>query len=344
MLKYLKISGTPYDAGLVLGRYGRDAVHRHLIHSPAWHEIMRWRNSEKVARMEALVRERHPACWQELAGMAQGLELPLDEVFLWNCRGDVRAMTPDGCTTVLLPGKDMRRLVHNEDGDPGFAGQCAIAEMDVGGVKFASFVYPGSIPGHTIAVTDSGLAMTVNNLRGLHVDAGVPRMVLVRALLDEPDLAGATRLLNESPRAGGFHLTLAHRDSGDLLSVEFIDTHCSIQVVAAPLLHANHMIHRALRDRPQIITGSSGWRQIVGDQLVADSPDPASDALAILRNQDNRNFPIYRETSNDCDHENTLATADICVSQNRIEWQVYSSRNGPPQFHMIDGRRAEKQD
>lgn len=344
MLKYLKISGTPYDAGLALGEYGREAVHEHLIHSPAWHKVMCWRDSDKLAHMEALVRERHPSCWRELEGMAHGLGLPLKDVFLWNCRGDVLAMTPDGCTTVLLPGRDVRGLVHNEDGDPGFAGHCAIAEMDVGGVKFSSFVYPASLPGHTIAVTDSGLAVTVNNLRGLHVGAGVPRMVLVRALLGERDLAGATRLLNESPRAGGFHLTLAHRDSPDLLSVEFIDTHCSIQVVEAPSLHANHMIHRSLRDRPQIITGSSGWRQIVGDQLLADSADPSKDALAILRNQDNQNFPIYRDASDDCDHENTLATADIRVSRNRIEWQVYSSRNGPPQFHMIDGRRAEKQD
>src|SRR3546814_9080312 len=57
---------------------------------------------------------------------------------------------------------DGPRITHNEDGDPGFAGHCGIGLFSPdNGPRFASFVYPASIPGHTFAVTQAGLAMTV---------------------------------------------------------------------------------------------------------------------------------------------------------------------------------------
>src|SRR5690606_5644976 len=119
-----------------------------------------------------------PAYWQELQGLAQGLGLPLDDVFLWNCRGDVWAMSPDGCTTVQIPG-DEPVLAHNEDGDPGFRGYCAMASVrPQDGCAFNAFVYPASLPGHTFAVTDAGLVQTVNNIRSCAAGPGLPRMLL----------------------------------------------------------------------------------------------------------------------------------------------------------------------
>src|SRR3546814_14601750 len=69
------------------------------------------------------------------------------DLFLWNCRGDLWSMSPDGCTTVQLPMPDGPRITHNEDGDPGFAGHCGIGLFSPdNGPRFASFVYPASIP------------------------------------------------------------------------------------------------------------------------------------------------------------------------------------------------------
>ncbi len=200
-LSCIQIAGTPFEAGRALGRFGAAPAHAHLINSTAWATAMKWRGTERAQRMAALVRERFPRIQAELEGLAAGLKLPLDDVFLWNARGDLWAMAPDGCTTVQLPGEHECRITHNEDGDPGFAGHCAIAEFSVEGAPdFASFVYPGSLPGHTLAVTDGGLAMTVNNLRSLHVDVGVPRMVLTRALLGTTSLDEAVAILRDSPR------------------------------------------------------------------------------------------------------------------------------------------------
>ena len=208
-----------------------------------------------------------------------------------------------------------------------------------GSPRFASFLYPGSLPGHTFAVTDAGLAVTVNNLRLLEVEVGVPRMVLTRALLDATSLPIALDVLRDAPRAGGFHLTLAHRDSEEMASVEFGAGFCSVKTIDRPALHANHAIHQELRDVPQIVTGSSGHRQVRGDQLLADTNGAALDPLSILSDRKNTKFPIHRDAAADSDDENTMATADITVRAESIDWKIHEHPGHAPRFKMKNGRQ-----
>jgi hypothetical protein len=337
-LGFIDISGAPREAGEALGRFGADAVHAHLLNTRAWQTVMQWRGSETARAMETLVRERFPRVWDELHGLAAGLALPFEDVFLWNCRGDVWAMSPDGCTTVQIPGADVRRISHNEDGMPGFDGHCAIAECRIeGGAGFAAFIYPGSLPGHTFAVTNHGIAMTVNNLRQREVVAGVPRMVITRALLDARTLDEAVAIVRDNPRAGGFHLTLAACASPALLSVEFSAHDCSVVEVKAPALHANHAIHPSMHGFSQIITDSSRHRQARGDALIAAAN--AIDPLAILADHEDASLPIHRTHPDDPDDENTLATADIAVRASHIEWEAYEHPGQQPRYRMINGHR-----
>ncbi|MBP6020876.1 MAG: peptidase C45 [Burkholderiaceae bacterium] len=340
-LSTLAVQGTPFEVGRQLGQFGAAAVHGYLLQSSAWATVQAWKGSSQAQAMAQLTRERFPLIWTELEGLASGLGLPLDDVFLWNARGDFWAMAPDGCTTLLLPGKAVRQIAHNEDGDPGFTGQCAIAECRIdGGASFASFIYPGSLPGHTLAVTDAGLAMTVNNIRGLHVAVGVPRMVLTRALLDTGSVAQAVKVLEASPRSGAFHLSLADCHSGQIASVEFSAYGCSVIPVVNPMLHANHAIHPDMRDYPQIITGSSGHRQIRGNQLLDQHQVQARelDCLQILGDTADPVFPIYRQQADDSDHENTHATADIRITSDGIAWQVYEHPQQPARITLHNGR------
>src|SRR6185312_311056 len=327
-LSHLKISGSAFAAGLQLGQFGAAALRQHLLGTRVWAEIMAWRGSARVAIMAQLVRERFPLIWSELEGLATGLELPMDDVFLWNCRGDLWAFAPDGCTTVLLPGDGTSRIVHSEDGYPGFAGHCAVVEYQIDDQpRMASFVYPGSIPGHTFAVTSSGLAITVNNIRGKQAAPGVPRMVLSRAALNAGSAKEAVKMLQDNPRAGSFHLAIGDAANGGLLSVEYGAFACSVQAVAAPSAHANHATHAATRDLPQLITASSGFRQIRAEQMPSQysMQNQPVDALAILSDAENADYPIFRIDAADSDDENTMATADIRLGGGGIACQVRES-------------------
>ncbi len=336
MLSFIELSGSPFHIGQTLGRFGAHVTHNWLLGSEAWAGVMRWRGSPTATAMEGLIKQRFPLVHEELLGLAAGLELPASDVVLWNCRGDVWAMAPDGCTTVQLPLPHGARIAHNEDGDPGFAGYCAMGEFAPDhGPRFASFIYPASIPGHTFAVNEHGLAMTVNNLRTRLAGPGMPRMALTRSALNQPTLEDAVQLLRNNPSAGGFHLTLAQSGRADLLSVEFAAHGVSAQPVEAPTLHANHVMHSAMRDCPQVITMSSLHRQRRGSQLLCGdmTAGPAdTDPLVILADRQNAEFPIFRDAPDDSDAENTMATADIHIGAERVTWRVYERPEQSPRF------------
>ncbi len=324
MLDRIEAEGSHHAIGRALGAWGRATCHGYLVRTPGWKAIQAPESAGCARLMQQLTREHQPWVMEEIEGLAEGLDLPLDEVFAWNCRGDLSAHAPGGCTTVLAPG----RLSHNEDGSPGFAGHCGMATVTPDTQPaFVSFVYPGSLPGHTFAVTEAGLAITVNNIRAHGMKAGLPRMVLTRAALAGTTADQVVDLLRASPRAGAFHVSVGTAGTGGMLSIEFAHPAVSVERVGASgKAHANHAIHAAMRHLPQTITASSAHRQARAETLLAEDRD----ALAILMDRGDAQEPIYRDSPEDTDAENTMATVDVDLSTATPDWTVHvPPRLGP---------------
>ncbi|MDH4557070.1 acyl-CoA--6-aminopenicillanic acid acyl-transferase [Pseudomonas sp. BN417] len=325
---HLHLGGGAYDIGHGLGEFGREAVHRHLRPLPLWQRLADLAGSDAARSMRAAVERRFPRYWQELEGLADGLELPLEEVFLWNCRGDfVQQQSIDGCTTMLGPTARGTLIAHNEDGFPQLRGHCALVSVSPEqGLGFTSFVYPGSIPGHTFAVNEKGLVVTVNNIRPRAIPAGLPRQVLGRASLDAASIDEAVDILASEGRAGAFHHALGQLGSQRLVSFEGTSEGASVVEVQHPCGHSNHLVHPALGGVAQRITGSSGKRQACVDARIAGLGErlDRAEALAILRDTSGGDLPVYRCAADDPDDENTLATALFLIGADAVDWAVYT--------------------
>lgn len=333
-LGWLDAGGTPREIGKTLGQAGRAAVHQHLLPSGIWQTVTAAEHAPRLARMIAAVSARFPAIREEIEGLAEGLDLPFDQVFAWNARGDLLASAPDGCTTVQIPGAP-HVIAHNEDGLPFFRGSCFIAAIAPDGAPgFRAFCYPGSIPGHTFAETDAGLVQAVNNMRLLAVEAEIPRMVLGRAVMAARSLDEALDILRENCSSGGFNFTLAQTGDPRLISVEFGGGETHIRSLTAPALHANHALHLPGGVAHQIITGSSRDRQARGDTLVAEA---AATPLEILRDTGGGGLPIRRDAPDDPDCENTLATAVFHIGETSVKWSIYDSISGEPAYASPQG-------
>ena len=77
--------------------------------------------------------------------------MPLVDILLWNCRGDLLHKTSDGCTSIAWRGdEDARWIAHNEDGDPFLYGRHTVDVRTDDAPGYISFYYPGSLPGHTL--------------------------------------------------------------------------------------------------------------------------------------------------------------------------------------------------
>jgi predicted choloylglycine hydrolase len=262
-MKTIAIRGSAFAVGQQLGAFGREAWQTKIRQTALWQTVAALKTTEQTQRMRAAVQAQFPLIWQELEGMAEGLQAPVDEVFAWNCRGDLVRSTSDGCTTLAGRSAEGELIIaHNEDGFPQLREDCAIVSItpDVG-LAFTSFAYPGSLCGHTFAVNEKGIVNTVNNIRAVHRPDGMPRQILARASLNATTLEEAVTLLSATPRAGAFHHTLGQMGDSRLFSVEATGSGSSVLALSATSGHANHLIHPQLAAIEQIVTGSSGSRQ-----------------------------------------------------------------------------------
>lgn len=330
-LARLNLEGSHYQIGYGLGVFGRAAVETHLRPLALWQHLASLVDTPAVQQMRRLVQTDFLGYWQEIEGLAVGLQLPVNEVFLWNCRGDfVTQQSVDGCTTLFSPTADGTLIAHNEDGLPQLRGHCAILNANPdSGLAFTSFVYPGSIPGHTFAVNEKGLVATVNNIRPTTIPAGIPRQILGRATLDASTLDKALEAVSQRGRAGAFHHTFGQLGSTRLISVEAMAEGVNVKEIQQPTGHANHLISEQLRQLPQRITGSSAARQHCVDQHLSQSHAAlsAERSLAILRDTSGEDLPVYRCADDDPDDENTLATALFSIGASTVEWRVFTRRD-----------------
>jgi predicted choloylglycine hydrolase len=334
-LPYLELSGTHHDIGVQLGRFGADFTHSFTVPRDKWHKVMSHRDEPRIEVMRRMVESRFPSYWEEMQGLAVGLELPFDDVLLWHFRGDIYDMPPEGCTTVQIPGKEPV-VAHNEDGAPAHRGHCALAHVrPLGSAAFTSFIYPSTIPGHAFGATEAGLVVTVNHIGSFEVGTGLPRIVLGRALLDCATLDEAVRLLETSPRAGAYHVTLAQRGDSRLFGVEFSHSNCSVRKIVRPQCHTNHLIHRDLSDEPHEISASSRARLRRAEEMISGKVDDNRlDPLSVLWDRSDPLLPIYRDQAGD--DAQTVATAVFQVGEKSLEWSVYDHPQAPPCFARTD--------
>ena len=323
------ISGSRRKVGQELGKLARSRMAAYLDQSPVWAALRPWRGHAYLDELAGHAQRALPAVWEEFEGLAEGLHLPLPDVLLWNCRGDLMHNTSDGCTSIAWRGADGRRWVgHNEDGDPYLYGRCALVDVrpdDAPG--YLAFSYPGSLPGHTFGANRAGLVQTINNLRTRQRHAGVPRMFLARAVLDCTTLDAAIGVLQSHPRAGGFHHMLGAAREARMVGIEAAPGLCSVQEVTRGAAHANHLSHPGSERVPQIITDSSRTRQRRIENLM-DTWQPDADGAAVvaaLLDEDGP-LPVLRRAADDPDQENTLATALFEMGDGSLTLHVHDRR------------------
>lgn len=335
-MKKLAIRGSDFAVGQQLGEFGRTAWHQKLTQTALWQTVTAMKDAPQTINMRQQVEAQYPLIWQELLGLAKGLQAPIDEVFAWNCRGDLVRSTSDGCTTVAGKGANGELIIaHNEDGFPQLRDDCAIVSITPdAGLAFTSFVYPGSICGHTVAVNEKGVVNTVNNIRALHRPDGMPRQILARAALNATTLDKAIAILTTEPRAGAFHHTLGQMGDSRLFSVEATGSGCSVMPLTGIFAHANHLIHPQLAAVEQVITASSGSRQqrLIEWQETQTQLDGVA-AKAILSDQHDAVLPIYRLSPQDPDDENTLATALFTLHAEQVDWQIFTLDRDEPELN-----------
>lgn len=263
----IEVSGTPRERGLAQGR----AVPERVARSIALYRGELAKRSVDAATQDRLARrfvsviaDFDPDYMEELQGIAEGANVPLEGVITVNCRTEmmfgirgaaqVHEEMKDGCTGVVaLPSVTASgRLLHGHNWDWREEAADSSLVMRIrndNGPDIITLVEAGALARH--GFNTAGVALTANFLacdRDFKAP-GVPLAILRRKILEQPNLAGAAKVLGTTTRSCSNNILLSQCD-GEAVDLECVPDECFwIQPEGGLLAHSNHFISPSARAR-----------------------------------------------------------------------------------------------
>jgi len=243
-------SGTRYDIGRQLGALFASHIRRDVEDCRESPPPVRDLSSVLLATHD-LVTRLLPQVAEELRGMAEGAGVrPLDLLLtfyeeLWDAEDQ-----ETGCTDIVAAGVatfDGQTLMgHNNDEAPEAPPPFLLRLAPVDGPVVTGVALGGT--GFSVGVNSYGLVLSGNQVTARDVKPGLPRLLLVRAALDQPSIEEALKVLAHPARASSYNNVLAD-DMGQVISVEGSGRHMQIVMPKANgvLTHSNHYPHPKMK-------------------------------------------------------------------------------------------------
>jgi predicted choloylglycine hydrolase len=223
-IRVLDVSGTPRERGLTHGRAMKAEIREML--EPFRKDLEQTMGVDaktfaarflaKTDFMPAI--EKHtPGLLDEVRGIAEGAELPFEEVYLWQLADEIWSMgkwsVRDKCTAIGVgPRGDQPAIVAQNLDVPVFyhAHPMVMRVRREGGPDTMVLTCPGLIGVN--GMNAAGVAIACNTLLQLNRSpTGVPCLFVVRGVLEQKSLAEAQAWLEGIPHAVGQNYTIGDR-------------------------------------------------------------------------------------------------------------------------------------
>lgn len=225
----------------------------------------------------------------ELEAMAEGADVPFEELLWLNTRGDFGYQS-EGCSDLGLRSGTKLLLAHNEDADPVHEGECPLLTLHIDGDRpITTYWYPGMLPATTFWLNSSGIACGIDHIPAATPGAGVGRQFLARHLSLAASLSEFVDRARQVPAAGGYSYLVATAQKRQLLGVEVGPSGVSSKEVDRRYAHTNHFI--ALTD-PQVIDEQSVSRLEILNSLR--EPATRDETLRVFSDPD---MAIWRDAT-----------------------------------------------
>ncbi|QKJ86909.1 peptidase C45 [Paramixta manurensis] len=265
----IEISGSPFVRGQQYGEQARTRIHASVaiygdqlddlqISAPQRHQL--------IDGFSALIRDFDADYLEEMRGIAEGANVPLEAIVMINARTEVIAQarrlqdyaTPhdnqikDGCSgAVILPARSAHgKLIHGQNWD--WRAECAESSVVVrirrdNGPDVLTFVEAGGLA--RSGMNSTGIAITANYLRCErdYTQRGVPLSLIRRKALEQQHMALAMRVVATTPKSCSNNMILSTKE-GFAIDFECAPDECfTLYPQEGLLVHANHWESLAAR-------------------------------------------------------------------------------------------------
>jgi len=246
-IETVEASGTHYEVGVSIGTQCREKVIRslaklrqHLPLGKTYDQML-----EASQPYLAATQNAYPQYVEELKGIAEGSGEEFKDVFLMMCEELWETAAWRGCTDMAARGKatlDGSTLVaHTNDLSPDTEEDLVILKIHADGEPQFIGVSPGGIA-FSAGFNAAGVSLTGNQLDNNDIRAGVPRLVVVRALLASKNLSQAITTCLLPERASSYDNFLAD-NNGEVYAMEGSATDCEPLYIREDILaHSNHYV------------------------------------------------------------------------------------------------------
>jgi hypothetical protein len=212
-MRWLMVSGEASDCFRALGGHMRAEIREAVTE---WTSTQRLRDHvsaspgrEQLAAVSSATQAGFPAEWAELAALADGAGVAMEDLALLNFRGDLGQV--DGsfnCSDLAWRG-ERSFMAHNEDQGASMAGRCVLLTLAIDGLPpVFAFWCPMFLPSNAFSVTDR-LVLSIDSLTVPKPGPWAGRHFVARGLqrrcqtIDE-----AIQYLRANPCASGFAYTI----------------------------------------------------------------------------------------------------------------------------------------
>lgn len=260
-MKMLNLTGSPREMGRAFGESERDAIRAFfaLRVDNAIAQAQKY-GGQRVApdgvvavarRCVAPTRAHDPAGFEELAGIAEGAGMAVEQILALNGLTDIRDVLSwpgdldafGGCTAFIAQRDvtaDAQVLVGQtwdlaSDNLPFVLG---VHRKPADAPETWCLTTAGCLS--LIGLNDAGIAVGTTNIRTTDARPGVTYLSLIHKALAARDLGAAIAAITDAPRAGGHYYYLADAD-GRAVAIECsARTHTLTEVTSGAFNHTNH--------------------------------------------------------------------------------------------------------
>ncbi|MFQ5968307.1 MAG: C45 family autoproteolytic acyltransferase/hydrolase [Acidimicrobiia bacterium] len=241
-LAWLTLRGPRRQVFRHLGETFGDVITAFLAGASERKRATRMRKSPHLATVLETTRRMFPGPVSELEAMAEGADVPANELLWLNIRGDL-GYENNGCSDLGLRSQTRLLLVHNEDADPVHEGDCPLLTLHIDGdLPVTTYWYPGMMATMTFWLNGSGIACGIDHIPVANPGAGVGRQFLARRLAGATSLAEFVDWAGQVPVAGGYTYMVGSAQERQLLTVEVGPSGISAGAVAHRYAHTNHFL------------------------------------------------------------------------------------------------------
>lgn len=256
----IRVSGSHREMGRQIGEAMREQI-KHSIENArqlladAYQQLeLNWAGATIQARKYLpFAQERYPQYVDEMQGIAEGGNVPFEDVVVLNA---MEAVTSDAlhltrCTSMAINEErtaDGHILAaHNEDWLPEDEDDVYIVyakpEKEP---PFMAMSYGGLLP--NIGFNAYGIAQLIDSVYPNDSRIGIPRIVVGRAVLASRTPAGAIRRAIVPHRAAGYNHVIVH-ESGEIYSVEVSARRFDILYAEDGIMvHTNHYLSTRMKE------------------------------------------------------------------------------------------------